>query len=187
MQLRRIALQNFRNIAWAELALPEAGAALVGTNAQGKTNLLEAVGLLTALRSFRQSDNRLLIAHSQPEAALRFELEHERLGPTTVTIRLRPDGKEVEVDATPVARYGDFLASFPQSCFPRRTTSSSAAARARGDAGWTSCLRRWTRATSTRSSATTAPSTAATGCSRSGRTRRNSPPSSGRWPRPVSP
>ena len=117
MHLRRFALQHFRNIAWAELALPAAGAAFVGANAQGKTNLLEAVGLLTALRSFRQSDNRLLIAHDQPEAALRFELEHERFGATVVTVRLRPEGKEVQIDATPVARFGEFLGRFPTVLF----------------------------------------------------------------------
>jgi DNA replication and repair protein RecF len=117
MHLRRIALQNFRNIAWAELAPPAAGAALIGANGQGKTNLLEAIGLLTALRSFRQSDNRLLIAHGQPEAALSFELEHERFGATTVTVRLRPDDKEVQVDASPVARFGDFLGRFPTVLF----------------------------------------------------------------------
>ena len=117
MQLRRLALQNYRNIAWAELAVSGGCAALVGANGQGKTNVLEAIGLLTALRSFRQTDNRLLIAHGQPEAALRFELEHEKLGATTVTIRLRPDGKEVVVDATPVARLGDFLGRFPAVVF----------------------------------------------------------------------
>ncbi len=117
MILRRLALQNFRNIAWAELALPEAGAALIGANGQGKTNLLEAVGLLTALRSFRQSDNRLLIAHGQPEAALRFELEHERHGATAVTLRLRPDGKQVAVDGNEVARFGDFLGQYPTVLF----------------------------------------------------------------------
>ena len=117
MHLRRLALQHFRNVAWAELALPATGAALVGANAQGKTNLLEAVGLLTALRSFRQGDNRLLIAHGQPEAALRFELEHERLGATVVTLRLQPEGKEVEVDGTKVVRFGDFLGKFPTVLF----------------------------------------------------------------------
>ena len=157
MHLRRIALQNFRNIAWAELALPELGAALVGENAQGKTNLLEAVGLLTALRSFRQNDNRLLIAHGQPEAALRFELEHERLGATTVTIRLRPDGKEVEVDATPVARYGDFLGRFPTVLFSSQDNQlirGSPGARRRWldlvlaamDAGYLDALQRYHRA-----------------------------------------
>ncbi len=117
MHLRGLALQHFRNIAWAELALPEAGAVFVGANAQGKTNLLEAAGLLTALRSFRQGDNRLLIAHGQPEAALRFDLEHERDGVTTVTIRLRPDGKEVAVDGSPVVRFAEFLGRFPTVLF----------------------------------------------------------------------
>jgi DNA replication and repair protein RecF len=117
MQLCRIALQNFRNIAWAELELPPAGAAMVGPNAQGKTNLLEAVGLLTALRSFRQSDNRHLIAHGQPEAALRFDLEHEKMGTTVVTIRLRPNGKEVHIDNNPPARFADFLGRFPTVLF----------------------------------------------------------------------
>ncbi len=117
MQLLRIALQNYRNIAWAELDLAARGNAFVGANAQGKTNLLEAVGLLTALRSFRQGENRLLIAHGQPEAALRFDLEHERLGPTSVTLRLRPDGKEVAVDGNPVARFADFLGRFPTVVF----------------------------------------------------------------------
>ena len=117
MQLRRFALQHFRNLAWAELAFSGACTALVGANGQGKTNVLEAIGLLTALRSFRQSDNRLLIAHGQPEAALRFDLDHERLGSTSVTIRLRPDGKDVAVDGTPVARLGDFLGRFPTVVF----------------------------------------------------------------------
>lgn len=117
MQLRRIALQHYRNIAWAELDLAGCCTAFVGGNAQGKTNLLEAVGLLTALRSFRQGDNRLLIAQGQPEAALRFDLEHERLGPTSVTMRLRPDGKTVAVDGTDVARFADFLGRFPTVVF----------------------------------------------------------------------
>ena len=117
MQLRRLVLQHFRNLEWAELALPGGCAALVGANGQGKTNVLEAIGLLTALRSFRQTDNRLLIAHGQPEAALRFELEHERFGATTVIIRLRPDGKDVMIDATPMTRLGDFLGRFPAVVF----------------------------------------------------------------------
>lgn len=157
MLLRRIALQNFRNIAWAELALPPAGAAFVGTNGQGKTNLLEAVGLLTALRSFRQSDNRLLIAHGQPEAAVRLELAHERLGETVVTVRLRPDGKDVQIDATPVTRFAEFLGRFPTVVFSSQDNQlirGSPAGRRRWldlvlaamDAGYLDALQRYHRA-----------------------------------------
>ena len=117
MKLRRLALQNFRNIALASLDFPGDRTALVGANAQGKTNVLEAIGLLTALRSFRQADLSLLIAHGAAEAALRFELEHERQGATGVTLRLRPAGRELVVDGAPVTRLGDFLGRFPTVLF----------------------------------------------------------------------
>lgn len=117
MQLRQLALQNFRNIAFAELEFPGRCSAFVGANAQGKTNLLEAIGFLTALRSFRQADHKLLLAHGQPEAALRFVLEHEQHGATTVVIRLRADRKEVVVDETPLTRMADFLGRFPTVLF----------------------------------------------------------------------
>jgi len=117
MVVRRLALQHFRNIALAALEFSGGGTAFVGSNGQGKTNVLEALGFLTALRSFRQTDHRLLIAHGQTEAALRFEVEHERLGPTTITVRLRGDAKDVVLDETPVTRLGDILGRFPTVLF----------------------------------------------------------------------
>ena len=70
MRLRRITLQHFRNVPFAELTFSGRQQFFVGTNGQGKTNLLEAAGFVSALRSFRTTDTRLLIAHGQPEAAL---------------------------------------------------------------------------------------------------------------------
>ena len=80
MRLRRLTLQNFRNIPLTQLALTGRLQFFVGANGQGKTNLLEAVGCLTALRSFRTADHKLLIAHGQAEAAIAGTLEHERCG-----------------------------------------------------------------------------------------------------------
>jgi DNA replication and repair protein RecF len=117
MRLRRITLQHFRNIMLAELALAGPRQFFHGANGQGKTNLLEAVGLVTALRSFRASDARLLIAHGQREAAIGLEVEHERLGVTRVVIRLRADGKEVACDGERVTRLGDYLGRFPTVVF----------------------------------------------------------------------
>ena len=53
MRLRHLTLQNFRNIPLTQLALTGRLQFFVGANGQGKTNLLEAVGCLTALRSDR--------------------------------------------------------------------------------------------------------------------------------------
>ncbi len=117
MRLRRLTLQHFRNVAFANLALDGSRHFFVGPNAQGKTNLLEAAGFLFALRSFRTADNRALIAHAQPEAAIACELTHERRGDTRVLIKLRPGGKEVTCDGERVPRLADYLGQFPTVVF----------------------------------------------------------------------
>lgn len=117
MRLRRITLQNLRNLTLVSLDLVGRRQFFVGANGQGKTNLLEAVGFITALRSFRTSDSRLLIAHGQSEGAMSFELEHETLGDTRVTVRLRAGTKEVTVDNERVAKLTDYLGKFPTVVF----------------------------------------------------------------------
>jgi DNA replication and repair protein RecF len=117
MRLRRITLQHFRNVPFAELAFEGRQQFFVGANAQGKTNLLEAVGFVSALRSFRTTDARLLIAHGQAEAALACEFEHERLGLSKLVITLRAGGKEVWCDGEKVTRLGDYLGRFPTVVF----------------------------------------------------------------------
>jgi DNA replication and repair protein RecF len=117
MRLRRVTLQHFRNIAAAELTFEGRTHFLLGPNAQGKSNLLEAVGFITALRSFRTTDNKLLIATGQAEAAIACELEHERYGETRVIIRLRGNGKEVTCDGERMTRVGEYLARFPTVVF----------------------------------------------------------------------
>ncbi len=117
MRLRRITLQHFRNVAFTDLALTGDRHFFVGANGQGKTNLLEAAGFVFALRSFRTTDNRALIAHGQGEAAIACEFTHERRGDTRVLIKLRPGGKEVVCDGERVPRLADYLGQFPAVVF----------------------------------------------------------------------
>lgn len=61
MYLRRLGLRNFRNFQEEAVEFPERGAALIGGNGQGKTNLLEAVYYLEIFRSFRGARDEQLI------------------------------------------------------------------------------------------------------------------------------
>jgi DNA replication and repair protein RecF len=117
MRLRQLSLHHFRNIGFAALELSGRQQFLVGANGQGKTNLLEAAGFLTALRSFRTSDPKLLVAHGQHTAAIACIVDHERLGETHVTIKLRHQGKEVWCDQTRITRLADYLGRFPAVVF----------------------------------------------------------------------
>lgn len=61
MRLNYLSLTNFRNYARLELGLPERLTVFQGANAQGKTNLLEAIHLLATGRSPRVGAERELI------------------------------------------------------------------------------------------------------------------------------
>lgn len=53
MRLRRLVARGFRNLADLDREAPARGAAVLGLNAQGKTNLLEAIYYPVLFRSFR--------------------------------------------------------------------------------------------------------------------------------------
>lgn len=117
MRLRKLTLRHFRNVGFATLEFSGRQAFLVGANGQGKTNFLEAAGFITALRSFRTTENKLLISHGQPCAAIACHLEHERQKETHLTIKLRHEGKEVWLEQTRVTKLGEYLGQFPTVVF----------------------------------------------------------------------
>lgn len=117
MRLRKLTLRHFRNIGFATLEFGGRQQFLIGANGQGKTNLLEAAGFLTALRSFRATNNKLLIGHGQTTAAIACTLDHERQQETHVTIKLHHDSKELWCDQARVTRLADYLGKFPTVVF----------------------------------------------------------------------
>ncbi|MBF0178138.1 MAG: DNA replication/repair protein RecF [Magnetococcales bacterium] len=66
MHLAALRIQDFRNIARAELEFSMGLNLLIGDNGQGKSNFLEAVGLLATGRSFRHAPSPSLRRHGQP-------------------------------------------------------------------------------------------------------------------------
>ena len=61
MQCAHLSLANFRNYIRLELDLPNDAIVFVGNNAQGKSNLLEAIYCLATTKSFRAGSDRELI------------------------------------------------------------------------------------------------------------------------------
>jgi DNA replication and repair protein RecF len=73
VRLDRLWLTDFRNYAEAELSLAPGLTVVVGQNGQGKTNLLEALGWLATLSSFRGAASDVLIRTGAPAAFVRAE------------------------------------------------------------------------------------------------------------------
>lgn len=114
MRLKTLRLSQFRNLAEVGLSADAPSWFFVGRNGQGKTNLLEAIGLLGALRSFRSADWRVMRRWGcDGPAQVLLEVEHPRLGETTVRIELHAARRTVCVDGEPITRLADFLGLFP--------------------------------------------------------------------------
>jgi DNA replication and repair protein RecF len=71
-----LSLANFRNYETAELDLQPGPTLFVGSNGQGKTNLVEALGYLSTLGSHRVSTDHALIRSGEDAAIVRARLEH---------------------------------------------------------------------------------------------------------------
>jgi len=71
-----LSLSDFRNYASAEVDLSAGPNLFVGSNGQGKTNLVESIGYLSTLASHRVSADQALIRQGSELATVRARLEH---------------------------------------------------------------------------------------------------------------
>jgi DNA replication and repair protein RecF len=112
MLLKYLYLRNFRNYATAEVSFGPQVNLIHGSNAQGKTNLLEAVHLLSTGRSFRTPHLKELILHGA--ASFYVEGFFTRDG-IEQTIKLSFDGnvKSVQYNNTSYANFSNVLGLLP--------------------------------------------------------------------------
>lgn len=113
MRFQHLRLQDFRNIEFTELPLGASRNFLLGANGQGKSNLLEALGLVTALRSFRTQTLSVLPRKGLKSYALAYEIEHDLEGATALEIQSGPGGRSVFIDGEKVTRLVEFIGRFP--------------------------------------------------------------------------
>lgn len=161
VRFSKVTLQGFRNLPLVDVTLAGRRTFLLGANAQGKTNFLEALGYVTALRSFRGADTRALIGVGQPQAGLGFTVEHETFGESRLAITLTPDDRVVEWEHGKVTRLADFIGKFPTVVFSSQDNQflrGSPSLRRRWldltlaamDTGYLTALQRYTRAVAER-------------------------------------
>ncbi|HEX7131968.1 MAG TPA: DNA replication and repair protein RecF [Iamia sp.] len=109
MQLDRVWLTDFRSYASAEIALAPGLTAVIGANGEGKSNLLEAIGWMGGLRSFRAAPTEALVRVGADRAFIRGE--GSRAGRALlVECEVAPGGRSrMLVNRQPVRRTRDGL------------------------------------------------------------------------------
>ncbi|MDQ4069223.1 MAG: DNA replication/repair protein RecF [Actinomycetota bacterium] len=109
MRLRHLWLTDFRNYEFAELALPAGLTVVRGSNGEGKTNLLEGLGYLCTLSSFRAVPAEALVRDGATHAFVRGEGErHGRQ--LLVEAEIAPAGRgRVTVNKQRLRRSADLL------------------------------------------------------------------------------
>lgn len=109
MYLKTLHLRHFRNYQDQKVEFTAAKTILVGNNAQGKSNLLEAVELLATLRSHRMARDRDLIQEQEPAAQINATLERDA-GISDLSLTLRRNGRRsVAFNGESLRRQMDFL------------------------------------------------------------------------------
>lgn len=79
MKIKNLRLKDFRNFSDLRINFADRLNILIGHNGQGKSNLLEAVSLLTLQDSFRFAENENLIQFQKGESFLEANLEKNNL------------------------------------------------------------------------------------------------------------
>ncbi len=109
MQLDWLTLAGFRSYAQLEWQ-PDPGVnVIVGRNGAGKTNLLEAVGYLGSLRSFRGAPDHALVGFDAENAYLRGQIA-SGAAQSLIELELRRrGGRQARVNTQRLARTADLL------------------------------------------------------------------------------
>ncbi|BCW99350.1 MAG: DNA replication and repair protein RecF [Armatimonadota bacterium] len=94
MHIRRITILNFRNLEPTNLELTAGFWAVLGDNAQGKSNFLEACSVLCRGQSHRTERERELARRGDRWFTIEGRIWREQRGGVDLAVRLNPEGKK---------------------------------------------------------------------------------------------
>ncbi|MDI3533971.1 MAG: replication and repair protein RecF [Thermosediminibacterales bacterium] len=109
MRLNNIVLYNFRNYHYTNIKFGKGLNVFIGDNAQGKTNLIEAIYLLSFGQSFKSLKDSHLIRLNSTDARVKAEVEKKR---ETLEISLtfsKKQKKQFEINNIEIKKLKDFI------------------------------------------------------------------------------
>ena len=109
MYIESLDLKNFRNYRTLSLTFDPGTNVFYGNNAQGKTNILEAVNVCCTSKSYRSSRDSELIRFEEDEAHIRLKLQKNG-AQRRIDMHLRKNkSKGVAIDGVPILKAAELL------------------------------------------------------------------------------
>ncbi|WP_283583141.1 DNA replication/repair protein RecF [Limosilactobacillus difficilis] len=110
MFLEELQLHNFRNYADLKVHFHPGINIFIGANAQGKTNLMEAIYVLALTKSHRTANDRELIRWHQKKATITGRVK-KRLGSLPLEVQFSGRGKRVQLNHLFQSRLSTYVGS----------------------------------------------------------------------------
>ena len=98
MYVRRLDLANFRNFDQLHIEFPKGINMIIGPNASGKTNMIEAIYYLTMARSFKKANDENLIKFDTNLAQIRLNYEKDNIS-NLLEVDINKKGKLVKYNS----------------------------------------------------------------------------------------
>lgn len=109
MIIKRLRIQNFRNYGDLDCYFKPGLNMIIGENAQGKTNILEAIYAACTGRSFRTRDDKDMIQFEKDYARIHLELEESANHTVLDLALLKNSSKEIRVNRIPIHTYAELI------------------------------------------------------------------------------
>ena len=117
MFIKKLELKNFRNYSEVSLNLNSNKVLFIGKNAQGKTNLLEAIYYLSTLDSLRTKTDSELIKWSENFCNLKAEIKKYDID-IDVEVNINPPNKKkLKVNGLTKNKSSEFISNISTVCF----------------------------------------------------------------------
>ncbi len=117
MFINSIELKNYKNYGDLKLDLSSNKILLIGKNAQGKTNLLEAIYYLSSLTPLRSQTDKELIQWNKDFASLKLNMTKNDVEINLETVINPPNKKKISVNGVKKAKFQDFISNLSAVCF----------------------------------------------------------------------
>lgn len=113
MKIKNLRLLNFRNYESLEIDFSRRIIYIVGLNGQGKTNIAEAVSVLSLLSSFRTKDYKNLVNHENDNFFVSGKFETNRGNELSIKVSYDGKSKKVVFQDKVVKKYSEYFGKIP--------------------------------------------------------------------------